>query len=92
MAKLSLWLFALIAPFIKQILVVLGVGLVTYVGFDQILSSIQASITSMWGGLPADAWNILALAGFVQAVNIWLSALTTSLALLALKKYTLMTS
>ncbi len=92
MAKISLWLFSLIAPFIKQILVVLGVGIVTYVGFDQILSAIQSSVVSMWAGLPADVWNVLALAGFVQAINIWLSALTTGLALLAVKKYTLMTS
>lgn len=70
----------------KKATVALGVGLVTFAGFQGIKAQLANLIQSSWGGLPGDVYQILALGGFVDGVGIWLGAVTTAITLLTIKR------
>lgn len=70
----------------KKGAVSLGLGFVTYAGFQALKDQLASYVTSAWGQIPGDVYSILALGGFVDAVGIWLGALTTVVALLSLKR------
>ncbi|NMG66810.1 DUF2523 domain-containing protein [Azoarcus indigens] len=64
----------------------LGLGLVTYVGFTALKNQFAAAIQGSMGALSGDVYSVLALGGFVDAVGIWLGALTTVVSLLTIKR------
>lgn len=70
----------------------LGLGVVTYAGFSAIKSQVASAITNSLGALSGGAYQIVALAGFVDAVGIWLGALTAMVTLLSFKRYGVMQS
>lgn len=64
----------------------LGLGVITYVGFEALRGQIDSAVSSMFSGLAADAYQIIALAGFVDAVGIWLGALSAAVGIMAAGK------
>lgn len=51
----------------------LGIGLVTYVGFDLALDSVKNLVIAEVGGLPADITGLIALAGVDKAITVLFS-------------------
>lgn len=75
-----------IGAWVKKGAGALGLGLLTYVGFQALKAQVDAAVGSMWGGLHADVYQIVALAGFVDAVGVWLGALGTAVGFLAMRR------
>ncbi|ANQ85059.1 hypothetical protein dqs_2021 [Azoarcus olearius] len=70
----------------KKAAVSLGVGFVTFVGFQAVKDQLSNLIQNAWGGLPGDVYAVLALGGFVDGVGIWLGAVTTAISLVTIKR------
>lgn len=64
---------------ITKALLVLGLGFVTYLGIDTLVSNIETQVLSNYGSLSADIWNMVTLCGLDVSVTIILSALALSL-------------
>lgn len=80
-----------IGPWAKKAATALGFGVVSYVGFDALQGQIAAAVNAQVSGLGADVYAILALAGFLTLVQIWLSAFSAVVALLTFKRLGLLT-
>lgn len=63
------WLLSLAGPLVVQVLVALGVGVVTVSGVDLAVNQAMAWCTSAVGGIPADLLNVLAIGGFFQGMS-----------------------
>ena len=79
------FLAAAIGPLAKRVLVALGLGFISWSGFQAIKVQVLSAVTAAWAGVPADVYQVLALAGVVDAIGVWLGALTAVVALLSLK-------
>jgi len=74
----------LLAPFLaafaavstQKILVSLGFGLIVFTGFQTLKYQFEAAIDASIGGMSADIYGIISLAGFVDVIGIWLGAWT----------------
>lgn len=64
----------------------LGVGAITYTGFAVIKDQVSGVITSSLGSVAGSAYQVIALAGFVDAVGVWLGALSVAVTLLSFKR------
>jgi len=86
MGSIALWLRAIAAPLVKYVLSLLGFGLVTYAGFafmhDQLASAVQTILST----IDPSIYQIVALAGLVDGLGIWMGALTTAAVVLSVKK------
>lgn len=69
-------LLLLVEPIISKILGALGVGFVSYLGVQGLLSYLEGQIASSLSGTSSDIVQILGLMGFGKAVSIVLSALS----------------
>lgn len=84
------WLMALIGPLGKQLLVALGIGVVTYAGVDIAVSSMLANARAAWAGGPGGAAaQLIAMAGVNTALGIIAGGITGRVTMLALKKFAL---
>lgn len=86
-AFISVLVTALI-PLVKMVLKALGVGIVSYVGINLVLSEATDVIMLNILGLPVEVQQILGLLKLDVAVNIILSAITTKLTLNGINKLT----
>lgn len=86
-AFISVLVTALI-PLVKMVLKALGVGIVSYVGINLVLSEATDVIMVNILGLPVEVQQILGLLKLDVAVNIILSAITTKLTLNGINKLT----
>lgn len=75
-----------VGPWVKKAVGALGMGVISYVGFDAIKGQIASAVGGMWGGMAADVYAVVALGGFVDAVGIWLGAITAAVSLLTFKQ------
>lgn len=80
------FLVAIAGSVARRVVVSLGLGVITYTGFAYMKSQIDAAVDSALTGIPADVYQIIALGGFVDALGVWLGALTTVAALVAFGK------
>lgn len=87
LAFLSLLITSLV-PLVKMVLKALGVGIVSYVGINLVLTEATDVIMVNILGLPIEVQQILGLLKLDVAVNIILSAITTKLTLSGLNKLT----
>lgn len=78
------WLAVVAGPVVKKVLASLGVGVLTMVGLGAIKASIDSAVASAWSGVAGSTYQIISMAGFVDAVSYWLAAVTTVVAYLAL--------
>lgn len=81
MASWGGFLAGAVGPLAKKALVSLGVGVISYAAAKAVIDQVSASITSSMAGIGGDVYQLLALAGFVDAVSICLAAVTTAAAL-----------
>lgn len=81
-------LIASAVPIVKMVLKALGIGLVSYVGINLILSQIVDVVINNVLSLPIQLQQVLGILKFDVAVNIILSAVTTKLTLRGIDKAT----
>lgn len=86
MNGLGTWLFALVTPLARQVLVALGLGVISYAGVDLAVGALLAQAKSAWTGQSAEVANWLAMAGANTALSILAGAITTRLSLIPLKR------
>lgn len=80
------WLLAAAWPLVKKVLLMLGVGWLTYEGVTLVVGQIQGQVTGLWGGLPTATLQLMALGGYTQGVGILLGALAGRAALVSIGK------
>jgi len=68
---------SVIGPMIKKALRFLGVGVVTYVGFNLVINEAKDALLSKFGALDSPVQQLLGLAQFDVAVNIMFAAVAT---------------
>ncbi|KQW13131.1 DUF2523 domain-containing protein [Pseudomonas sp. Root401] len=81
-------LVASLVPLAKMVLKALGVGVVSYVGINLVLTEATDVIMVNILGLPVEIQQILGLLKVDVAINIILSAITTKLTLNGINKIT----
>lgn len=81
-------LVASLVPLAKMVLKALGVGVVSYVGINLVLTEATDVIMVNMLGLPVEIQQILGLLKVDVAINIILSAITTKLTLNGINKIT----
>lgn len=89
---LGAFLSAVVGPLARKVLVALGFGTVTFVGLTAALNSAVSAAQSAFGGLAAIPAAFLAMSGINAAIGIIVGALVARIALLQLKRLTLLSS
>lgn len=82
-AKLFLYLAG---PIAIRVLTTLGLGIVTYVGFDAALTSIFGQIQVQFGALSADLAGLLFMSGVPTAMAMIMSAMFARIAIVQVSK------
>lgn len=75
-------------PIAKMVLKALGIGIVSYVGINLVLTQATDVIINSVLGLPVQVQQLLGLIKLDVAINIVLSAITTKLTLKGIDKLT----
>lgn len=81
-----------VGAWVKKALTAIGVGVISYVGWAAVKDQLSAAIQDALSGLAANVYAVMALAGFVDAIGIWLAAMTTAVTLLTINKLGLLSS
>lgn len=92
MGSWSALFVALASPVAKRVLLSLGIGFVTMAGLSAVQSQIASAVAAGWSGMPASAYQIVAMAGLINAANVWLSAITVVVSSLAISRLGVLTS
>lgn len=79
-------LLALAGPIARQVLLALGIGLVTYVGVGNSLALLLDEGKIAWGGIPSSVAAMLALAGAPTALALIAGAMIARVTLMSLKR------
>jgi hypothetical protein len=82
-AKLFLYLAG---PIAIRVLTTLGLGVVTYIGFDAALTSIFNQIQAQFGTLSAELAGLLFLSGIPTAMSMIMSAMFARIAIVQVSK------
>jgi len=85
MGGIGTWLVALAGPLARQVLLSLGFGIVSYVGFDVALNALLSTAKSSWGGMSATVADYVAMFGANTALSIIAGALIARVSLIPLK-------
>lgn len=80
------WLVSLAWPIAKKVLVVLGIGTITYTGLAALGTQVQNAVISSWGLLGGSTLAIATLGGIPQSIGIILGALNARLAFIVVSK------
>lgn len=91
MANFASALFALATPIAKQVLVSLGLGVITYTGLTAALSQINSLIQTNLNGLVPDLAALLGLAGLGQALGILSGAFAFRIGMVVTKRIGVLT-
>jgi len=86
MGGLAGFLMALIGPLVRQALVAIGIGLITFVGLDTAVTSALSAAKSTLGQLPAAAMAICARGGMFTAMSIIAGGITARMSMMVLKR------
>lgn len=81
-----------VAGWVKRGAGALGVGVVTYTGFAALRDQVVQAVTGALGGLSGDVYQVIALAGFVDAVGVWMGAFGVVVTLLSFKRLGVLSS
>jgi hypothetical protein len=85
------WLARISWPLVSRVMASLGFGTVTYVGADNALSSALGAAKSAFLGMSADILQIMAMAGFFDAMSIASGGIVSGLAWMVMKRFALQT-
>lgn len=83
---LAAFLALIAAPLVKKVLIALGFGFVSYASLNAFKSALDSAISAALSAINPSVYQVMALAGFVDIVGIWLGAFTFVIAFLAVKK------
>nr|DAX16146.1 MAG TPA: Minor Head Virion Protein G6P [Inoviridae sp.] len=72
----------------SKIMVALGLGFITYKGFETAFEMISNYVLSNFNSLPSDAFNLLMMAGTGQALGIVLGAFMFNATMSSVSKFT----
>ncbi|SMB27276.1 protein of unknown function [Sterolibacterium denitrificans] len=86
------WLTYGISGWVLKGAMALGFGVVTYTGWDFVKDQLETAVSSSLGSMNATVYQLMALAGFVDAIGVWLAAFTAAVTLLSFKKLAFMGS
>lgn len=87
MAGVGSWLVALAGPIARQVLVSLGIGVITFVGLDTGVSAALASAKSNLTGMSVDVASVVALGGGFTALSVIAGGITAGISMIALKRF-----
>jgi hypothetical protein len=82
--NLTSWILALVPSLTRQILLSLGMGLMTITGISVAWSQVQSAILSDIGSLPSSVLGLAGLCGAGDAIGIMLGAIVARVTLSAL--------
>lgn len=83
-------LVAVSGPIARQVLVSLGVGVVTMVGVDAALTSILGAAKAAWAGLPGAVAQYVALSGVNTGLALVAGACSARVSMMVLKSMRLL--
>lgn len=86
MQYLAAFLGALAAPLVNKVLIALGFVYVSYSALSYFKSQIDSAVQAAISAIHPSIYQILALAGLVDMVGIWLGAFTFVLGYMSVKK------
>lgn len=86
------WLARITWPLVTRVLSALGMGTVTYVGADNALSAALGQIKTAFAGITGEIAQLLAMAGFFEAMAIMSGGIVSGLAWMVLKRMALQTT
>jgi hypothetical protein len=92
MEDIAAWLAKISWPLVTRVMASLGLGTVTYAGADSALSVAMGHIRTAFLGFSGDILQLLAIAGFFDAMSIMAGGLASGLAWLTLKHFALQTT
>lgn len=92
MDNIAQWLASITWPLVSRVMVSLGVGTVTYTGADTALQSALGAAKAGFVGMSSDILQLLAIAGFFDAMSIMSGGIVSGLSWLVLKKFALQTA
>jgi len=78
--------FALVGSLTSRVMTALGLGVITYVGLDSLVSNLTTAVTGALGGGGAAVVYVISASGFGESVIIITSAWATKAALTGLKR------
>lgn len=84
--NLASFLMGLAGPLARQVLLSLGIGLVTFVGLDAAVSAALAAAKSNFGAMPAAVSAILARGGVFTAMSVIAGGITARMSMMVLKR------
>jgi hypothetical protein len=87
MGALGTWLVGLAAPAVRQILISLGIGVVSFAALSTALNLALSSAKSAFSGFTGDALNLFMLSGAHTALSIIAGAMVARVALIQLKRF-----
>ena len=79
-------LIMIVGPLVKMVMRMLGVGFVAYVGSNLLLDQVRSYVQSKMGAATMPIQQILGLANFDVAINMFLAAVVTRMVLSGLDK------
>jgi len=80
------FVFMMIQPLVNFLFRLIGIGFVTYVGYNVLLEQVTSYVVSRMGSSTIVIQQILGLAKIDVAINIFLAAVTTRLVIAGLNK------
>lgn len=87
-AAIFSFLGTIAGPLVKRVLVALGIGMVTFAGFQLSVNAAKAYVQSNFSGLPSDVVHILGLLKVDVAINIVFAAVITRAVIAGMDKVT----
>lgn len=92
MEGIAEWLAKISWPLVSRVLVSLGFGYTTYEGADTAITNAISSIQGAFAGLGSEVLQILAMAGFFDAMSITSGGIVSGLAWMVMKRFALQTT
>lgn len=71
------FIMSLVGPIINRILIALGIGVISMIGYEYLEEQLKTAVENHMADMVGDIYQILALAGFVDAVGIYFGVMTT---------------
>lgn len=92
MDTIANWLASISWPVFSRVLAALGVGTVTYKGADVALQSAYQGAKTAFTSIGGDVLQLLAMAGFFDAMAITSGGVMSGLAWMVMKRFALQTT
>ncbi len=84
MASFGVYLASVSVPIAQRVLTGLGIGVITYVGLDAVMTTVKDQVIANWGMMPMGVLTLLTMSGVSQGVGIILGALAARFSMLQL--------